>query len=318
MSLPRPATGQERRRDVSGACGQDRRPWAQWSCASEQISGGRRSSPLWQRRSLRAPTGKSATPTAPADNQTGGAARPRAPSRLGEHGAGRARRARRAARAAIRSGRRAAVRCSAVSRRQRAISRVVARQQHLGDLEPAPRRRLRVHRVLQQPGRAVRLLDEGLGVADDAGQQPADGLDDDEGRDLAAVQHVVADGELGHRDVRPVRVVRGDPRVDALVPAAGEAPARTRAASVLGGRAGVNGSPDGVGTISRCAPGVRAPSSSAAPHGVGAHDHAGAPAERGVVDRAVPVRRPVAQVVHAQVEQPGGPGLADERERRAG
>ena len=44
------------------------------------------------------------------------------------------------------------------------------------------------------------------------------------------------------------------------------------------------------------------------------HHHAGAAAVGGVVDRAVPVVGPVAQVVHVQVEQPAGARLAGQRE----
>ena len=46
----------------------------------------------------------------------------------------------------------------------------------------------------------------------------------------------------------------------------------------------------------------------------GPHDHAGSAAVRGVVDGAVPIGGRVAQVVHLHVEQPGRPGLADERQ----
>src|SRR5690606_39845796 len=42
------------------------------------------------------------------------------------------------------------------------------------------------------------------------------------------------------------------------------------------------------------------------------HDHAGAAAVRGVVDRAVPVVGPFAQVVDVDVEEAGAAGLAEE------
>ncbi|GAV94251.1 hypothetical protein ADENT20671_1019 [Actinomyces denticolens] len=47
------------------------------------------------------------------------------------------------------------------------------------------------------------------------------------------------------------------------------------------------------------------------PH-VGLHDHAGATAERGVVDGAVAVMRPVAQVVEAQIDEAVLSGAPDE------
>ena len=81
-------------------------------------------------------------------------------------------------------------------------------------------------------------------VADDAGQQPGDRLDHHQDGGLPAGQHVVADGDLGHR--AGVGGPVGHPLVDALVAAAGEDQPGlgrpTRAAS-----AWVNGRPAGRG-----------------------------------------------------------------------
>jgi hypothetical protein len=57
---------------------------------------------------------------------------------------------------------------------------------------PVPAGRLGVDGILQQP-LLMGLLDERLGVADDAGQQARDRLDDRQHRHLAAVEHVVAE-----------------------------------------------------------------------------------------------------------------------------
>src|SRR5690606_29427654 len=69
---------------------------------------------------------------------------------------------------------------------------VVARQQYLGRLEPAPHGRLGVARVLEQAV-FVALLDEALRIADDPRHEPAGGLDHRHRGDLAAVEHVVAE-----------------------------------------------------------------------------------------------------------------------------
>ena len=67
----------------------------------------------------------------------------------------------------------------------------------------------------------MRLLDQRLGVAHEAGQQPDDGLDDGQRGDLSAVEHVVAEREL-RAPRTPGRGVVEHPLVDALVAAAGE------------------------------------------------------------------------------------------------
>ena len=64
------------------------------------------------------------------------------------------------------------------------------------------------------------LLDQRLGVAHEAREQPDDRLGDREGGDLAAVEDVVAERDLAHRAERGG--VLDDPLVDALVAAARE------------------------------------------------------------------------------------------------
>ena len=75
----------------------------------------------------------------------------------------------------------------------------------------------------------------------------------------------------------------------------------------------VNGRPDGVGTTSDGAVAGATCVERLAPR-LRLHHHAGAAAVGGVVDGAVPVVGPVAQVVHVHVEQAALLGLARQRE----
>ena len=75
--------------------------------------------------------------------------------------------------------------------------------------------------VLQQPGSAVGLLDHGVRVAQDPGQEPGHGLDHHQGGRLPAVEDVVADRELTHLHA-PGAVVLGDAGVNALIASAGQ------------------------------------------------------------------------------------------------
>ena len=184
-------------------------------------------------------------------------------------GVGRAARARSRRRRApgsggSRSGRRSAVRRRAWSWRQAAIAAWSPESSTVGHVEPAPGRRLGVDGVLQQPGGAVRLLGQRLGVAHETRQQPYDGLGDRERGDLAAVEHVVAERDLAH--LRGGGVVH-HPLVDALVAAAGEDQVLA-ARQLLGHRLGER-PPLGVGTTSVAARRRPASSSSASPHGSG-------------------------------------------------
>ena len=164
--------------------------------------------------------------------------------------------------AASRSGRCAAVRRRDCSRRHPAIRAWLPDSSTSGTSRPAPARRAGVDRALQQP-LDVRLLDHRLRVAKHPGQQPGDRLDDDQHRGFAPGQHVVADGDLQHL---PAGARVGDhPGVDALIAPAGEdQPVRTGQPL---GDAWVKGTPDGVGTTSRCGPACAPTSCRARPHG---------------------------------------------------
>ena len=128
----------------------------------------------------------------------------------------------------------------------------------------------------------------------------------DQHRDLAAVEHVVAEARPRRPGIRVGGVVE-HPLVDALVAAAGEHQPRlgrpARAASRLGERRARRAS----GTTSRGGRRRRrrAERPRRAPRPTARAASPCRPAAvRGVVDGAVPVVGPVAQVVHAQVEQP--------------
>src|SRR6266536_6619741 len=191
-----------------------------------------------------------------------------------------------------------------------AYQTVVPGQQHVWYAVPAPARRLRVDRVLQQPVAGVRLLGQRLGVADHTRQEASDSLDHDQYGDLAAVEHVVADGHLV--DAHPLPRVRRHARIDALVAPASEgepglgcelvrkllregAPCRGRY-DQTGLRSAIRRC-DGV---DRLAPWFRL------------HHHARTAAVRGVVDSPVPVVGPVAQVVQVDVQETALGRLADQ------
>ena len=173
---------------------------------------------------------------------------------------------------------------------------VVAGQQHRGHVEAAPRRRPGVDGVLQQPV-LVRLLDQRLGVAHEPGQQPDHRLGDRHGRDLAAVEDVVAERDLDH--LGPGRGVVEHALVDALVataeehqPLPGRQLAGQRLAERRPGRRGYDDrravDPERVERLAER---------------LGRHHHAGAAAERRVVDGAVPVVGPLPQVVDVQLDE---------------
>lgn len=113
---------------------------------------------------------------------------------------------------------------------------MVAGEQDGVNLQISPPGGAGVDGVLQQACDSVGLLDQGLGVAQDPGQEPGDGLDHDNGGDLSPVEHVVADAQLAHLDAAG-GVVLGHARVDALVTAAGEDQA-VGSGQVLGGALG--------------------------------------------------------------------------------
>ena len=94
---------------------------------------------------------------------------------------------------------------------------VVAGQQDRGHVSATPAGRLGVVGVFQQqpvPG-CVGLLDEGLGVTDDAGKQPHNRLRDGQDRHLAPVEHIVAEANLDQ--LVGIGAVVKDPLIDPLV-----------------------------------------------------------------------------------------------------
>ena len=195
---------------------------------------------------------------------------------------------------------------------------VVATQQHLGHLAAAPGRRLGVDGVFEQAV-LVGFLHERLRIPDHSGHEPGHGLDDGEHRHLTAVEHVIAEGNGG--DLVGLTRLFQDPLVDALVAAAGEDEpllGRPLGGLGLGERDSTGGRyqqpwPRPVRLVERRANRVER----LAP-GLGPHHHAGPTAVGGVVDGAMPVVGEIAQLVHANVEQPFAAGLADERELQRG
>src|SRR4051812_2420898 len=91
---------------------------------------------------------------------------------------------------------------------------VVAAQEDVGNALPAERARARVLGIFEAAVGPERLVDRALGITQDAGHQPHDGIDDDHGRDLAPRKYIVADREtLGAERVE-------DPLVEPLITAA--------------------------------------------------------------------------------------------------
>ena len=157
---------------------------------------------------------------------------------------------------------------------------VVAERSTSGTSQPRNVGRPGVLRVLEQP------VGEGLVVgrrvvAHDAGHEPGDRLEHDHRGHLAAGQHVVADRQLA------VDEVVAHPLVDALVAAAQQRePVRARPAR--GPRAWSNRAPAGAEQEQRPR---RLDRLDRGEHRLGHQHHAGAAAERRVVDRAVRVGR---------------------------
>ena len=160
-----------------------------------------------------------------------------------------------------------------------------------GTPRPSNVGRAGVLRVLEESV-GERLLD-GRGLVDRAGQEPQDRVDDDQCRQLAAGQHVVADRQL-QVDERP------DALVDALVTRAEQdevAPA---------------GQLEGARLAERLAGGLEQDHGRIAPSkfrqgccdGLGPDDHPGAAAVRLVVDRAMPTEPPAPQIVDPDLGQP--------------
>src|SRR5579859_6593350 len=173
-------------------------------------------------------------------------------------------------------------------------SRVVAREQHVGDAHAPVLGRPCELRAARQVS-TERVLHQRVRVSDDAGDQAPDRVDQHHRRDLAAAQHVVADRDL----------VRGQTRahaiVDALVSAADDDQTGLlgelfRQALVQAPAPGLE-QHDGAGVVEHHA-------LDRLEHRLGLHHHAGPATERDVVHLAVAVVREVAEVVRLELDEP--------------
>ena len=99
--------------------------------------------------------------------------------------------------------------------------RVVAGEQHVGHLAAAPGWPAWCSRAPRAGPSACDSSTSDSALPITPGQQPGDRLDDRQHRDLAAVEHVVAEADLGRPRPRRAGLVE-HPLVDALVAAAGE------------------------------------------------------------------------------------------------
>ena len=175
---------------------------------------------------------------------------------------------------------------------------VVAAQQHIRHAPAAKLAGARVLRILRAALEidGKRLADDALGIAHGAGYLAHDGVERRHGGDLAAAEHVRADGDT-------VRDQVGDALVDALVASAQQAEvtlrelARQRVVELAPLGRQLDDAPSlahrrAVDPIHRLERGG---------HHVDAQDHAGAAAIRRVVDLQVLERRVVAVVPHRDV-----------------
>ena len=182
---------------------------------------------------------------------------------------------------------------------------VVPGEEHVRDA-PAPELgRAGVLGVLQQSG-AVRFVHRGEGGAQGAGEQTHDGVHQHHRRQLAPAEDVVSDGDLLVDGVLP------DALVDALVVATDEdqVPSpREGGGGLLAEDLSLGGEQDDVPPSLRYCP---AQALDGGDHRLRLEHHP-RPAPVGVVVYgAVAVGRPVAQVMDAQVEEPGGAGAGDD------
>src|SRR5581483_6446548 len=173
-------------------------------------------------------------------------------------------------------------------------ARVVAREKHLGHAHAAKLGRARVLRAARKLA-AERVVLERRRVADDAGDEPADRVDQHHGRDLGAAQYVIADRDLAGAEAGAHAVV------DALVAAAHDDQARL--AGELGRQRLVEAPAPGLEQDHRPRV-VEHHALDRLEYRLRLEDHPRAAAERHVVDLAVPVVREVAQVVRVQLDDP--------------
>ena len=186
---------------------------------------------------------------------------------------------------------------------------MVAREQHLGHVHAPEARGPRVLGVLEQPGGREGLVDRAHLVAERSGQKAADRVDHDERGELPARQDVVAEGEdlVGERVgplVHPLVATADEQQPLHAGEALGDA--LVEAASAGREEHDVWPRPGAGDVLDRLE------------DGLGLHEHALAAPERGVVDRAVTVVGPVAQVVGAKVEHARAARPPEDRDAQVG
>jgi len=174
---------------------------------------------------------------------------------------------------------------------------MVAACERLRDRSPLPQLRPGILRIFKQAIGEAFLLGRGL-AAHDAGKQAHAGIEQHEGCDLPAREHVVADRDL-------LEAACGDEAlVDALEPAAEEHQPRTgreRRHPCLRERRPARAQEQ----ARPCIVGPRGGIDGAGQH-VGSHDHSRPPARRRVVDRAVAIGRMCADVERIEGPDAGG------------
>ncbi len=163
---------------------------------------------------------------------------------------------------------------------------------------------------LGRVGRTKAFILAGSFVAEDAGKETGDGIDDDGGGEFAAGEDVIADGELAVAK----QVV--DALVDALIAAADEDKA-VEAGELAGGGLGegraLGGEQDDLlaGGVA-CGFGGDGEGFDSLGEGFGLENHALAAAKGAVVDGAVAVVGEAAKVVDVDGDQPSGDGPAED------
>src|SRR6187551_942229 len=177
---------------------------------------------------------------------------------------------------------------------------VIARPQDRGNLHPAECLRSSVLRVLEESGRERVPFVRGL--LNDTGQEPNDRVDEDEGRQLTAGEHVVADAHLAIREA-PC------PLVNALVPSADEGEVRV-AGEIARHRIGQSFA----GRIHQdhgCA--LRPERLDGRKERLGSHDHSRSPAVRVVVHRPMAAETVLPEIVETERHGAEVLGATDDR-----
>jgi hypothetical protein len=180
---------------------------------------------------------------------------------------------------------------------------VITRQQHIGNAFPAVFGWSRVLRVLKKAG-CVRVVgDRFLAMTHGTGQEPDDGVDDYEGRNLPSSEDIIPNTDFfcGKRCAGPF--------IDAFIPAAdkydvlvsGQPFGVTLAIGVALGREYDDGSirwwTDGIKGFKQW---------------FGAHDHAWAAAEGRIIDGAMAVVGVVAEIVNLDMGETRSLGTTDD------